>query len=117
MEHETYFVEKHEECRKCNGAGYTINPIWEEYFRIYDVITADIRDWFGYHGYHHMPPEEIKCENCDGRGWISYKVPLEEALVDMGILKDEDISPPDNYADPPDDFDPFGDYEGLQDNG
>lgn len=80
-----FLVTKETRCGDCNGYGAVTHPVWQQNW---DEIYAaeDHRDWFSAHGYSEIPPEEIACGACDGKGKYVEQVDLVDALRSLGVL-------------------------------
>jgi len=82
-----YLVIKRQRCGVCEGTGYVMHPLWKE---MCDELVTPLSDemarqWFREKGCDVPPPEEVECEVCNGRGYIEFKVPLTEALRELGV--------------------------------
>lgn len=65
-------VPKKTKCSDCDGVGIVYNPIWDIYYN-FIVKTEKIKEhkiFFYDLGINEIPPEEIFCLICDGRGYI-----------------------------------------------
>ena len=84
-----YLVIKRETCAVCQGFGNVMHPLWEELCKEMGAPLSEeqIKKWFRSKGYDQPPPEEEECKACGGKGFIESKVPLLEALKDLGVLK------------------------------
>lgn len=105
----TFFVTSEGPCPACSGTGYVANPLWVAYWQDYDSMPPPIKDapdfddeqwsneWTRKHGYRDMDklgPEEEPCDDCNGTGILTSKLPLSEALVALGyyIPKDDNLA-------------------------
>ena len=83
-----YIVTKQVKCSACNGVGVVGHPDWDAYWRKYPEDSPSleiIRAFFSECGHDAIPPEEIKCLECEGSGIIESEVSLSEALADLGF--------------------------------
>lgn len=93
----TYFVIAKMTCNTCGGDGFT-KPYLELYlaFEEYCLIHCGDEDfdhlkneWMADHGWPGgekcWPAQKTKCPDCHGKGEIESKVPLEEALKQLGV--------------------------------
>ncbi len=77
-----YYVVKREMCKKCNGSGYLMHPIWE---KIHEenptsLTENEIKEYFKKYGILEVPPEWLECDICKGSGFITEYVPLIDAI-------------------------------------
>ena len=82
-----YYVTKREKCPECDG-GVTNHPDWIAYWGSHfpDIkAPRETARWFCKRGHHTLPPEEIKCLECNGTGIVESEVSLSEALADLGF--------------------------------
>jgi len=76
-------------CPACNGTCRTMHPGWEEFWRVHatDETGRDVhehaREWFGVGGVAPLPPEEIVCETCNGRGRVGTERPLDDVVKNV----------------------------------
>ena len=59
-----------EVCPGCRGSGVVTHPAWEVYWEGHFALLEEraLREWFASEGYGEIPPEEIPCPECGGRG-------------------------------------------------
>jgi len=64
-------------CQECKGSGYITHHLWIEYWKEKEKQKNNTNDMFDLlfwssHGYNpnQVPPEEIECINCKGKGYI-----------------------------------------------
>lgn len=70
-------------CPECNGCGIVHHPYWELFWQAapHGQITEDyVQQWFSDHGCGptEIPPEEIRCDRCDGTGLHEFWLDLSE---------------------------------------
>jgi hypothetical protein len=75
-----YFVTAEEPCGRCDGASVVYNKAWDSYFSDASAPN-DPAEFARAHG-----PEELPCGNCQGRGTMTRRVELREALAELGLL-------------------------------
>jgi len=89
-----FLVFLEEDCPACGGQGVYQHPDWRRFF---DELgwNAPLRaavEWFRENGYpdvrdeEDLPAEELVCGDCGGSGVLRQRVPLEDALRELGFL-------------------------------
>ena len=87
-----YYVTSKETCPHCEN-GMIYNPIWQDCNdELRDGATnAEVLEWFNGHDYYpnsrSLPPEEIQCSECDEATITNDRVPLEDALDELGYRR------------------------------
>jgi len=78
---DNYQVRKTYECPSCGGFGVLPGPDWES-FRMERSVDENLEatDYFRARGYESPPPEEVRCDRCQGEGILSEFVPFQEAI-------------------------------------
>lgn len=85
----TFYITKESTCPKCEGSRVIDDPIWAAYWQAVEDGSAGkayehILEFFAEYGCdvygEPLPPEEMACPDCDGRGVVTEKVELSEAL-------------------------------------
>lgn len=83
----TFYVWAEQPCPECLGTGVVTHPAWREYWTVHPdgfPTAEDDARWFREQGYTKIPPEEVDCGACGGTGYLSWRVPLQEALERLG---------------------------------
>lgn len=87
---EVYLLTKRQICPKCNGEKYVQHPAWKEYWED-PAKPTDYIAWFQAHAWmensRDLPPEEVECYECDGKGYVEEQVDLRDVLRELGILR------------------------------
>ena len=71
-------------CTECRGSGYIVHPAWQKYWEGHFALLDErsLREWFSQEGYSEVPPEEVECPECGGRGhmerWVDIATILRE---------------------------------------
>lgn len=77
-----YLVKEVSSCPKCEGDGFIVHPLWQELYKVNPRPSLDeVSKFFEERGFSNLPPEEIECPACQGRGTVERWIPLEKALA------------------------------------
>jgi len=94
-----YYVLQVSRCPICDGTGRLQSPDWERYWEEYDVrfphgfvdpdeLTAFNREFWGVQDpalIDEITNADDVCPECDGAGSVEDRIPLEQALRQLGI--------------------------------
>jgi len=82
-----YYVIRIDICPRCSCCGVVIHPAWEQFYSDAEKDPhLKYENWFCENGYtfsSDIPPEEIPCPDCEGKGEIESRVELNEALIQI----------------------------------